>query len=708
MKKILLYSILAVCISGSLIAQDSTSLQRSGTSNPYGAAPLISVKGDEIRRFPSNNFLDAVSGLFPWVFSFAPNSNDFLFVVNGFLLLDVNSISLNDIEEVTFTRNNLNGGLYPFSRAGTFFITTKKTSESKPLFSISSQYNAAFKNASNVAVVQPAGGVIDEMNKSKSGHLFSTHGSLLAAGKKWNLHVSVQLDQSADPNTSKNLNVTYPYRKDSSTFNGSTRQLNIRSFAQFTYRLSANIHMGIYGSYFHGKTNSDTSRSFRSQGQVFNEVTTGTATLPYYNAGAFIDWTVLKNLHNRVSFEYAYQKLDSRSTTAGEIYIPQSPLTRSDNLSVDLAHDKRLLIRNELSYSIINSSKFQAGVSTIFSYLNQKPDYKGSSVTSNNIGTISASGHSMQYNQKSTSLNGKFHFSYNHIFNGYAGYAMLLNKGISRFSPASRSNPYAGIEFNIKNMLEKGNKISRLDLSVNYGDLTRNNSNSYWLPGFSNSYLFMPAPILSYNDFVGFNTTVYPNSSLANILLKNRLLVIQANAGFINNRLLAGVEWSLLELENLYFITQNSGSGNYSGHFQKGKETQKGISAYVAAKLIDEPFKKWTLRFNALVPRVQHRLEANNYPTIPGPNNQFQAGIQNHFSLHNWFVQLNGLTAFNKTTVNSFMFNYILAGYEFSGSNNPNQKIAVFAQARNFLVFGSLKNYYNYYSYCGAGVNISL
>ena len=139
----------------------------------------------------------------------------------------------------------------------------------------------------------------------------------------------------------------------------------------------------------------------------------------------------------------------------------------------------------------------------------------------------------------------------------------------------------------------------------------------------------------------------------------------------------------------------------------KGKEIQNGVSAYVAAKLVDKPFKKWTVRFNALLPRVQHHIEASFYPTIQGTNHQFQAGIQNQFSLHNWFVQLNGLAAFNKTAVNSFMLNYLLAGYEFNGSNNGKQKVSVFVQARNFLATGSLKNYYKYYSYFGAGANIS-
>ncbi len=706
MKKFLLCFTLVLGISFLLTAQDSLSLKHSSSSNPYSAAPLITIKGEDIRRFPSNNFLDAVNGLLPWVFSLTPNSNDFLFVVNGFLLMDVNNISLNDIEDVTFKRNNLNGGLYPFSRAGTFFITLKKASEYKPLFSFNSQYNTASNNDGVTAFVQRPGSMVNESNKNKAGHLFSTHGSMQAAGKKWNLYVSAQLDQSAVPTTDKNINVSYTYsdQKDSSRFFESQRQLNIRSFAQFTYRLSAAVNVGIYGSYFHGKANRDTSNFYRSQSGFLNTVITGNANLPHYNGGAFIDWTILKNLHNRISFEYLYEKLDEISSSETLLSTPQNPLSRSNNKRLNIAHNKRLLLRDELSYSFINSSKFEAGVNATFSYLNEKPDYKGSSVTNYDNGATSASGSTSQYYQKLTSLNGKLYFLYKHLLSGYAGYAMLINKGISRFSSKSKSNPYAGVELNIKNMLKTGNKNNRFDLSINYGDLTRNNSNSYWLPEVPNSFLFTPAPIVSYNTFY---TNVFPNPSLQNIILKNRLVAVQANAGFINNRLLAGVEWSQLELENLYLIGLPGNPGSVGGYYLKGKETQSGVSAYVAAKLVDKPFERWVLRFNVLVPHVQHQLEANNYPIIKGTGSQLQAGIQNQFSLHNWSFQLNGLAAFNKTTVNSFMLNYLLAAYEFTGPESGKQKIAVFVQARNFLASGSLKNYHRYYSYVGGGVNIS-
>jgi hypothetical protein len=78
------------------------------------------VKGDEIRRFPSIDFLQAVNGLFPWVFSQQPNPNEFLFVVDGFILTDINSISPMTLTRSYSLRDNAYGTLFPFSCAGTF------------------------------------------------------------------------------------------------------------------------------------------------------------------------------------------------------------------------------------------------------------------------------------------------------------------------------------------------------------------------------------------------------------------------------------------------------------------------------------------------------------------------------------------------------------------------------------------------------------
>ncbi len=93
-----------------IVVMNAFSQQDSSTAKPFQLGyteilpesnlinPVFIVKGEDIRRFPTLNFLEAVNGLFPWVFSFEPNANDFLYVVDGMIITDINAISLFSIE----------------------------------------------------------------------------------------------------------------------------------------------------------------------------------------------------------------------------------------------------------------------------------------------------------------------------------------------------------------------------------------------------------------------------------------------------------------------------------------------------------------------------------------------------------------------------------------------------------------------------------
>ncbi len=70
MKTYLLGLLCLSFITSTLFAQDST-LENDAT--PWQKPQqLMVVKGEEFRRFPSGNFLDALNGVFPWVFSQHP------------------------------------------------------------------------------------------------------------------------------------------------------------------------------------------------------------------------------------------------------------------------------------------------------------------------------------------------------------------------------------------------------------------------------------------------------------------------------------------------------------------------------------------------------------------------------------------------------------------------------------------------------------
>ena len=662
------------------------------------------IKGEALRRFPSGNFLDAVNGLFPWVFSQSPDANNYLFVVNGFLLADINAISLNDIEEVSFSRS-LNGSLYPFSRAGTFYITTKKYSGGKMTINFNTQYNVV-NQKDNTNNYQAFNLAYNNSTKNKWGHLSNNNLSVLTGGNKWDLFVSAQLNQTTLPkgvtNSTQYVSSTN-LRQDSSITTGTQNQLNLTSFIQFTYHFSSKLQAGISGNYFHGTTKSDTALSEYADANVHGtEKFSAKSSLPYYHTAAFIYWTPLPQLSNRISFEYAQDNFHDHSNDDRSGFSSINPAYTSAGTTDNKAYSKRLLLKNDLKYIFLNNSKFQSGVDLLFSYLVQKQDYQNNQFYTDSYGSLSASTYHLFGDQKVTSLNPQFYFSYNHQISGYAGYAWLLNKSPASLVASSKSNPYAGLVFNFKNIIHADKKVSRFDISFEYGDLTKNNSNNNWLPGISKVDQFSPSPVLDvYNQIdASVLPAVYHGS-----FLKNRSFTAQANISLSGDRISAGIQWSSLQSEMIYAYFFN----NFF-YPVKIKETHQGYSAYVAAKLVNKPTFTWTIRFNTLVMPAPYYKSSDNAAvyTIP-PQDQLQAGIQNYIGFKNWYAQVNGLMALNNETVNIYSLNYLLIGYHFSGTaGSLSQKIGVFLQARNLLSNSASKDFYGYYTYAGAGINLTL
>ena len=710
-KTILLIVSVALTLSINIKAQDTLSayhfLEAKNTS------PLITIKGEEFRRFPSSNFLDAVNGFFPWVFALKPNANDFIFVVNGFLLTDVNSISLNDIEAVSFCGTSLQGSLYPLSKAGTFYITTRRFTGNKPIISFNSQYNFISSGKRQVTNTTQNGRIEEKETNYNTRYALVNHASLLTGGKKWELYAAAQLDNNALPDGNSRTFSGFQRIYLTDTLLSITKQKNnnFRSFARFNYKPLSNLSIGISGTYFNGTSISNsTSNSYTTD---YKQRSTGKSktTLPYYNGAAFAEWNPLRNLRSHTSFEYTNEHLDDLNERTGNLISYSSGPTSGSFTASDVTGFKssRSLLRNKTEYSFASSGKIQIGVSNVFSYFNQTIKYQKLSVSQPaNGGLPSSSGSEMFSKEKLTSLNPGFHITYNNLFSFNAGFAFLINNGVSKYTAASRSNPYASLMFNVKNLLKLNQHISRFDISVNYDNLNKNNWQNNWLPvnadlsAFSQSINF-GAPVFSPN------TVFYPNPALEKILLKNKILSVEANAAFLGNKLLAGLAWRELQSESIFINELMVSTGITISAPFKGKEVKHSIAIYAAAAIIDQAQKKWNIRVNILaVPRYSYKFDDKLLPDILLANQQLQIGLQNNFTYKNWFGQLNGLVAVNKKAINTFLLNYLVVGYHYP--DNPNKflrQTSLFVQARNILSSTGSKNYYGYYAYAGAGLNFT-
>jgi hypothetical protein len=690
------------------IAQDSLRLQKNDTKNYYSPSPLITIKGEEFKRFPSGNFLDAVNGLFPWVFSLAPNANDFLYVVNGFLLADINGISLSDIEEVSFSASSLDGNLYPLSKAGTFYITTRKATSKKLAISFNTQLNSMGDKDRTVAAVDP-GLITTNTSTSHAGYSIGNHLALMAGEKKWNVYFAAQLDHAVLPENDHTTNrvFTSTMQMDTSLQNLKQRELNIRSLLQLTYKVSPQLNVGITGSYFHGNRNRDIDLSLHYPDLIGrNAASNEKNRLPYYYGGAFVDWKPINKFSNKINFEYATDRVNDHYENAAVAI--ENNIPRNGNYITETAlHNKRLLLRDEMKYTFHSTEKLQAGISTIFSYITQKEDYSYFYSYTNDQTPTSVGGSTNASNQKLTSLNPSLFFSYNNLLSGYAGYAILLNKYLSKYSAASRQNPYGGFTLNLKNIVPTGNKINRFDFSFDYGNLTRNDATSNWLPGID--VPVQPNSITGSSQYFGSIVNAFPNPTLINTLLKNRLVSLLINASLYNSRLSVGGGWRELRAENIYYETLDFGGGSTFILANKNTAINQGMQLYVAAKLIDQPFKTWGIRLNLLsMTKTRYKFNYDFMAKIPSLQDQLEVGLQNHISIKNWFIQLNGLMALNKKTVTTFLLNYLVVGYEFAETNNQFlKKTSLFVQARNLVSSGASKNYYGYYSYVGLGANLS-
>jgi hypothetical protein len=692
-------------------------------------SPLLVIKGSEFSRFPSTNFLDAVNGLFPWVFSQTPDANNFLFVVNGYVLPDINAISLYDIDEVIFTRNKLEGNLYPLSRAGTFYIKTKTTDSHKPVIHFNSQYNTVSNKESMIIDAQslflsPTTPTQNHISNSP-GHFTSNQLSLLLGGNKLHLYTSVQLDETKVPTRQQNFIYNATGTNDTVDAIVHSNQYNVKAFLNLDYHFSHSLSAGITGSYFHGKTNEDSLQNFHGYiGQVpydDHETKKSESKLPYYHLGSFINWEPLPNLRNRVSFEYIRNGFMNETGSQAQYYQNNILVNAPQTLEQTRAHEDRYILRNQLEYDWLQPGKFRLGATVMFSYLFDKVSYRtifqsgAPSLPSIFAGSFFLTG------QKLTTLSPMARFSFSNILSAYAGNGFILNKGLSRFTNHPNSNPYAGLVVDIKNALKIHGGVSRLDISFNYSEMTQNNSGSYWLPALKNDLTSSP-----YTGPVGFGSVILlPNPSIGSTVFKDKLSSVQLNSGFLHNRIMAGVEWSTLELQRI-FLVPIPVYGNSVGYTAVlGKETQTGTSVYLAGKLIDKPGYGWDTRLSVLFPRIKYRLSPDGTePYFESPvNYKAQVGWQNKFRFRSFYVQANALFGFNREsyTYTSFSFqplkkefteivlNNLLLGYDLPDIKNPVFKdMSVFIQARNILSSKETKSYYQYDSYAGIGVNIKI
>jgi hypothetical protein len=686
-----------------VLSQDSLLNSFQNKKNIILGEPLIVIKGEEISRFPSNNFLDAVNGLYPWLFQQTTPTN-YTYVVNGHILQDINAISLYDIEEVSFSRGNMDGTLYPFSQAGVFYIKTKTANSRKPVIRFHSQYNTVWNKERSIY----GDGFDITKDDRKNGYLHSSHISVALGDEKLQFYASLMGTGTKDPGISQNALISL------SSVEGSynSKQTNLGTYMRLTYQLSRTLSTGISANYFSGvaKNNFRYKVDYGPSGSISDQSGNSRNPISYYHVSPHIRWAPNKRLRNTISFEYSDDHFKSKDVIYS-IYTSPGGNINDEQYFELTAYLKGYLLRNNFECDLTNG-KLKTGVGAVFSYLNRqaRSEYE-QLIISNGITNI-ATGFSYA-RQKVTTLNPNFHFSYNDVFSGYAGHSFLLNKqeGILLTSD-SKHGSYAGTTLNIKNLLKQQAGLQRLDISFHYGDMTRNAFTNYWLPE-------MTAPIFN-PPSVFYSFTVLSGSNIAQKLYRSKMLSLQLNSAFLDGRLMAGAEWSSLKEDNLYTLIVPQPTAYF---YTEGKRTIKGVSIYTAGKLISKADQQWDIRFNALFPNYKHKVTYYTNPiNLIEAKYAMQAGLQNYFRFGGLYAQANVLAGFDRKIYNyslpepktpgsstDVILNYIMVGYDLPvASKSTFKKVGIFLHARNLLGTSKAKEYYIYDSYAGLGIQLQM
>ncbi len=691
---------LLFCLSGLLsVAQqdtiDASLLQVGYTGIPVKSRlinPVFVIKGDDIRRFPGLSFLEAVDGLFPWVCSFESNANDFLYIIDGNVIVDVNAVSLYNIEDVTFIRGGVDAGNYPYTKRGTFIIHSKKTSTlSSFQFNITSGYQY-LKNDSPFFAPQNA---LSTSSSASTKELLQNY-QISYSGKTGKAVYFLSANYANDKSPSLSFQQfwfqgtsTYRYLQQNSLFRFyAGASVPILPSLQFDFMGIADVQ--------HGTNNSTAVYS------TYNGIATVNSSLPerYYTLHTSLNWKINNSFSNKLSLAYSNNKerleMDSNSIS-NQPYIYKTSVT-------DTSTVKRGYLENNTVFEsgTKTSLKLKAGFLLKYNFDVLNRSHLGITVLNNQY--YSAEGNHYQNRMKMLTGTPFINLDYKNLLSYYGGLGLILynafDYGNFRLRNSNRILPYTGVVVSVMNLFSQKKIINRLDIGIHYSVRNTNLSDLYRLEKKETPYQFSVFSVYTlYSPYDFF---------------KDKLLSVQATAGFSDDRFMIGAEW-FKGKEEKYLIFYPLLPGSPSGITQGNVET-KGLCIFGKAQLLKRNKYSWNMRLNAV---KQERTNSNKY-TFPEGYYPVTVGLQNNITIFDFFFQVSAAMGFDRELnpdnssytqpekVNDISLRHVLFGYKLPITKKWINSMQVFVQAKNIITSRN-PNFYNSFSrYFGTGLNIDL
>jgi hypothetical protein len=654
--------------------------------------PLFIIKGDDIRRFPTLNFLEAVNGLFPWVFSFEPNANDFLYVVDGNILADINAISLYNIEEVAFIRGGLETGNYPFAKRGSFIIRTKSRSASS---SFEFNANTGFQYLKSGRPFPLSNNPFYRYDSTRSKGVFQNYQlSYFGKAGKTNYYFSGNFAYDQTPPVSLQQIAV----NGTTYFKYKTRSNLFRIHTGATIPLLPSLRLDLMGIAAFQKAKVYSTNSF-TQGN-YRTITNSDLPERYYTIYSSLNWTISKFFSNKLS--YAYSDNKERLET-GSIFTSDLPDVYTGSIT-DTTKVKRGYIENNTAYQSKDNHtwKIKTGLSLRYNFFNLRKAHLGMNFINNLLN--SAEGSTFQGRTRFITAVPYITLAYRSLLSFYGGLQLFV-KGIGKngnpdIKSSSKRLPYGGAVFSLMNLFSQKKMLNRFDLGVNYSERNNNLTDYYRLERKETPDQVSP---VSYYSFYA------PND-----FLKDKLFSLQATAGFLEDRFMIGTEWFKGKDGRFFALTIPTAPGS-SVIYTSGNVNTKGIGVFGKAQLLQSRNYSWNLRVNAV---KQERIKPYNFVQneIYYP---LTAGLQNNISMADFFVQLTVVMGFNKQStslvagfptskkVDELSVSHMLLGYKLSLHKTWISDMQVFIQAKNIIASKNIDSYREWPRYIGIGFNLA-
>lgn len=584
MKKTLLLSA-AMLVAVITLAQNPA--QTLSNPNPWNDRPDLIIKGEELKNFPGGELTEMLLGRLPGLSQLNDAVLKVSFVVDGFVWPSIESLNINNIEEVAYYRGGLNSklGVQNTGRSGVLYITTKTAKYNQPL---------------NVSVNTLLGNnVLKKENDKERTTLQSYHVALAQGFDKVSWRAAATYNQHT--RNEHKFDFTHQFQ-----FNGDIR-----------YNPLKWLEMGLNGNYAPLKGDSPVDKNLVLISEQYAKYKQDN-----WNGMFYAKITPLKGLVN-----------ESRAIKSSLVsdYDTYSILKNDYNKEIvnseifSYAKYTNFSVLNDLSYRFgIDEDKIKIKAATVFQYRDMKS--KGALIGSTYFSHSNSPANSSYeyYNKlkfKTYAFTGDLSINFYDILNVIGGVRRDSFKGDANKGYYS---PYYYADLNLKTLLLKAvNEIDELSLFGSNGQY-KAEMEIQGVPGFTGG-------IVDGSMVTGNFNADYDKMKMQSYGVKTRLF----------NRVTLSGDW--FKNDSYLYILQSlpdqSGYGtNYISIFPV---EYSGWRVWSSADILRDAFK-WSAGINVFKNKTEITPDGQLVILVAQSlKAAVQAGMQQHFSYANFSLNMN-------------------------------------------------------------------